>query len=94
LSTAKTDVDYVKLASLGTQLGDLKGEFDSGDSAISPLLGTISDSGLRSALKNFTDNWSDARRKLDNNLTQASSFAVAAGHAYRNVDETNASVYS
>jgi hypothetical protein len=94
VSNTTTDVDYATLGDLGTQLGNLKGEFNAGDSAISPLLATISDGGMRAALQDFTNNWSDARRKLSNNLEQASSFAVAAGHAYRDVDETNAAVYA
>jgi hypothetical protein len=80
-------VDYQALARLGQQLANLRGEFSSGQSAIAPLLGTISNPDLKSALKDFTNNWSDERAKLDENLNKAAGFATSAAACYAKVDE-------
>lgn len=87
-------VDYHALGNLGQQLANLRGEFKKGDGAIAPLLATISDGGLRGALRDFTTNWSDERAKLVENLDKAAGFATQAADAYRKVDEALAHSYA
>lgn len=79
-------VDYEGLMNLGQQLANLRGEFSKGSDAIGPLLGTISDSGLRGALDSFTTNWSWERAKLTENLNKAAGFAVEAATVYQKTD--------
>ena len=87
-------VDYDRLAQLGQQLANLRGEFKAGHDAIGPMLGTVSDSELRSRLKGFTDNWSDERAKLSGRLEKASLFAVRAAACYLKADVTLAGGWS
>ncbi|HET9060831.1 MAG TPA: hypothetical protein VFN61_12985 [Acidimicrobiales bacterium] len=86
-------VDYDGLRTFGQGLANLRGEFSAGEDAISPLLATLSDGGLRSALKSFVDNWSDERRKLDADLDRAAGFAVEAAAVYDRTDTTMGSSY-
>jgi len=87
-------VDYRTLGDLGQQLANLRGEFDRGKGAIEPLLGTISDPGLRSKLNDFAKNWSDKRDAIIKKLDQAAGFATAASRTYADVDEGGAAAFS
>lgn len=84
-------VDYDGLSAFGQGLANLRGEFSKGSHAIAPLLATISDPSLRQALKDFTDNWSDERAKLESRLDHAAGFAIQAAQVYRHGDEVTAS---
>lgn len=81
-------VNYSRLASLGQQLADLRGEFRAGQEPIASLLATLSDGHLRGKLKDFSDNWSDERAKLGHNLETASRFAIEAAACYLKGDES------
>ena len=87
-------VDYDSLMNLGQQLANLRGEFSAGADSIAPLLGTISDSGLRGALHSFTTNWSDERAKLVDTLDRSAGFAIEAATAYRTGDTDSAQIFS
>jgi hypothetical protein len=87
-------VDYLRLATLGQQLANLRGEFNAGHDAIGPLLGTLSDGNLRAKLQDFTNNWSDERAKLTEHLDKAAGFAITAAACYLKVDETLAQAAS
>jgi len=87
------EVDYVTLADLGQQLANLRGEFSKGDDAVAPLLGTISDGGLRDKLRDFAENWSDKREGIVKRLDQAAGFATAAAKTYADADAGGAAAF-
>lgn len=87
-------VDYDGLMTFGQRLANLRGQFSAGADAIGPLLATISDPSLRSALNGFATNWSDERAKLDTNLEKAAGFAVEAAQAYQKGDTVSAQIFS
>ena len=87
-------VDYDGLMAFGQGLANLRGEFAKGSDAIEPLLATVSDGNLRAALKDFTNNWSDERAKLQNNLDKAAGFAVEAAQVYKHGDDVTASSFT
>ncbi|MET0902341.1 MAG: hypothetical protein ABWZ52_03800 [Acidimicrobiales bacterium] len=79
-------VDYVTLASLAQQLANLRGEFEEGDDALQPLMGTLSNDHLRDKVHDFAENWSDKREGIVERLNQVAGFARAAADAYREID--------
>jgi hypothetical protein len=85
------EVDDEALTQLGTHLSDLRGQFQSGDGVIDPLLGTISDPSLKGALQSFATDWSNERQKLDGRMQQVAEHATKAGQTYSKGDSVTAS---
>jgi len=85
------EVDDQALTALGGHLSSLRGQFESGDGVIDPLLGTISHPGLKAALQGFATDWSNERKKLDGNIQQVAQHATKAGQTYAKGDSATAS---
>lgn len=85
------EVDDQALTQLGSHLSALRGQFESGDGVIQPLLGTISHPGLKGALQSFATDWSNERQKLDGRIQQVADHATQAGQTYSKGDTTTAS---
>jgi hypothetical protein len=94
MSALGFSVDHKELGELGQQLANLRGELTQADDAIGPLLGTISDAGLRHKLTDFAKNWSEKRAQIITRLDQTSGFAVAAAETYREADTSGAASFS
>ncbi|MBO0692798.1 MAG: hypothetical protein J2P58_07870 [Acidimicrobiaceae bacterium] len=85
------EVDHEALTALGSHLSGLRGQFESGEGVIEPLIGTISHSGLKGALQSFATNWSDERKNLDGRMQQVAEHATRAGQTYAKGDSVTAS---
>jgi hypothetical protein len=85
------EVDDQALTTLGGHLSALRGQFESGDGVIQPLLDTISNPALKGALQSFATDWSDERKKLDSRIQLVADHATKAGQTYAKGDSTTAS---
>lgn len=85
------EVDDEGLTALGGHLSALRGQFESGDGVIQPLLGTISHPALKGALQAFATDWSNERKKLDGRIQQTAEHATKAGQTYAKGDSVTAS---